>query len=123
MPCKLDKDCVFSNQKPECERVQICCEDKLAVKDAEIASLTAENANYLHHMHEIQREFMETINRLRQREETRKIGCLHRMIKAKNDDDEVRLCMNEECNWHGKPCRSFRVRTCSLADPIGELKK
>lgn len=39
MPCKLDKDCVFSDQKPECERVQICCNEKLAVKDAEINRL------------------------------------------------------------------------------------
>jgi hypothetical protein len=66
MTCKLDKDCPFSDQTPTCDRVQHCCTEKLAVKDAEIAKLTAENASYLHHMHEIQREFMETINRLRQ---------------------------------------------------------
>ena len=67
MTCKLDENCVFANQKPECARVKICCDEKLAVKDAEIAKLKAENANYLHHMHDIQREGIEIINRLRQK--------------------------------------------------------
>jgi hypothetical protein len=65
MTCKLDENCPFSDQTPTCERVEHCCLDKLAVKDAEIAKLKSENASYLHHMHDIQREFMETINRLR----------------------------------------------------------
>jgi len=67
MTCKLDINCVFGDQKPDCERVQICCNDILAVKDAEIAKLKAENASYLLHMHDIQREGIEIINRLRQR--------------------------------------------------------
>lgn len=40
MTCKLDKDCVFGDQQPECERVQICCKEKLAVKDESIDELT-----------------------------------------------------------------------------------
>ena len=39
MTCKLDKDCVFADQTPECERVGICCSEKLAVKDAELEKL------------------------------------------------------------------------------------
>jgi histone acetyltransferase (RNA polymerase elongator complex component) len=41
MACKLDKDCVFCDQQPDCDRVQICCDEKLAVKDAEIKKLEA----------------------------------------------------------------------------------
>ena len=40
MTCPLDKDCVFANQQPECDRVQLCCNERLAVKDKEIAELT-----------------------------------------------------------------------------------
>jgi hypothetical protein len=39
MTCKLDKDCVFGGQQPDCDRVQICCKEKLAVKDAEMENL------------------------------------------------------------------------------------
>ena len=39
MACKLDKDCVFSDQTPECDRVQVCCNEKLAVKDGRINGL------------------------------------------------------------------------------------
>ena len=39
MACKLDKDCVFADQQPDCNRVQICCNEKLAEKDAEIGRL------------------------------------------------------------------------------------
>jgi hypothetical protein len=67
MPCKLDENCPFSDQTPTCDRVAHCCLEKLAVKDAEIARLTSDNTSYLHHMHDLQREFLETINRLRTR--------------------------------------------------------
>ena len=67
MTCKLDKDCVFANQQPECDRVQLCCNEKLAVKDAEIAALKLENAEYLQHMHDMQREWLDTIKRLRKK--------------------------------------------------------
>lgn len=39
MTCELNEDCVFGDQQPECDRVQICCNEKLAAKDAEIANL------------------------------------------------------------------------------------
>lgn len=39
MTCKFDKDCVFANQTPDCERVQLCCREKLAVKDVQIDEL------------------------------------------------------------------------------------
>ena len=67
MTCKLDKDCAFSDQTPTCDRVEHCCLEKLTKKDYQIAKLKSENASYLHHMHDIQREFLETINRLRTR--------------------------------------------------------
>jgi hypothetical protein len=67
MTCPLDKDCVFANQQPECDRVQLCCNEKLAVKDAEIATLKLDNSHYLQHMHDMQREWLDTIRRLRKK--------------------------------------------------------
>jgi hypothetical protein len=67
MPCKLDENCPFSDQTPTCDRIQHCCLEKLAGKDAEIAELQSENSTFLHHMHDLQREFLGVINGLRTR--------------------------------------------------------
>lgn len=62
---KLVEPCPFADQKPECDRVKLCCVEKLADKDTEIEALRLENAGFLHHMHDMQREGLEIINRLR----------------------------------------------------------
>ena len=39
MTCKLDENCVFSDQQPVCDRAAVCCTEKLAKKDKKIALL------------------------------------------------------------------------------------
>jgi hypothetical protein len=123
MACKLDKDCVFCDQQPDCERVQICCDEKLAVKDAVIATLRTKLDLSFNHILKITSDdtIVEKIPFEDESEKPQSSDCKFRRRESRinKDDPLVRLCLNPQCPRHSRACRSFRIPTCNYKESNG----
>lgn len=111
MACKLDKDCVFGDQQPDCDRVQICCKEKLAVKDEQIADLTKKlrTATDL---------ILESVDK-GPAPKKQLADCKHRRREGRitKNGPLVRLCYNDKCCKHMRVCNDLQLNLCQLREP------